>query len=275
MTTNPLKIPLKVMSGWRTKARPAHEGIDLTAPVGTPVYSVKPGWVKLVTGNTGAAGNSIIVQHSATDETRYNHLESKPKFKNGDTIKEGQFLEHVGMTGRTTAPHLHFARYVLKNGRWVDVNPSTYLDFGGGSPAGTPTVTVNRAVKSIQKLVGAKQDGIYGPDTTAKVKAWQKKNGLVADGIWGPRSDAKGFPKPKPKPTPKPDVVTLKLGSRGTEVGRLQRKLKTNYPLYAGRLKVDNIFGPATEAAVKEFQRRAGLAVDGKVGPATRKRLGL
>jgi peptidoglycan hydrolase-like protein with peptidoglycan-binding domain len=38
---------------------------------------------------------------------------------------------------------------------------------------------------------------------------------------------------------------------------------------------VDNIDGPATKAAVREFQRRAGLTVDGIAGPATRKALGV
>lgn len=140
---NPLPIPLHVMSGWRTKQRPAHEGIDLTAPVGTPVLSVLSGWVTLVTGNVGAPGNSIIVQHDGDTETRYNHLQSKPKLSRGDRVDEGQLLGHVGMTGRTDAPHLHFARYELRAGRWRDIDPRTLLDFsataGGDAKPLTPT----------------------------------------------------------------------------------------------------------------------------------------
>lgn len=90
------------------------------------------------------------------------------------------------------------------------------------------------------------------------------------DGIWGPRTDAKGFPA-KPAPTAR----LVKRGSRGDLVRKVQSKLKTNYSLYAGKLKVDGIFGPSTEKAVREFQRRAGLKVDGIAGAQTLKRLGI
>jgi N-acetyl-anhydromuramyl-L-alanine amidase AmpD len=80
-----------------------------------------------------------------------------------------------------------------------------------------------------------------------------------------------------PAPTPRPPVpvgqyadVLLFRGSEGPQVAELQRHLKNAYPLYAGDLVIDGDFGPATEAAVKEFQRRTGgLKVDGIVGPAT------
>jgi N-acetyl-anhydromuramyl-L-alanine amidase AmpD len=77
--------------------------------------------------------------------------------------------------------------------------------------------------------------------------------------------------------TPRPPVpvgeyadVLLYRGSRGPQVAELQRRLKYAYAAYAGDLEIDGIFGPDTEAAVREFQRRtSGLKVDGIVGPAT------
>jgi peptidoglycan hydrolase-like protein with peptidoglycan-binding domain len=64
--------------------------------------------------------------------------------------------------------------------------------------------------------------------------------------------------------------VLMFRGSEGPQVANLQRQLRDEYPLYAGKLVADGIFGPATEDAVREFQRRArGLKVDGIVGPAT------
>lgn len=80
-------------------------------------------------------------------------------------------------------------------------------------------------------------------------------------------------PPAPPKPAPLPNV--LRSGSKGAAVATLQRELKTRYPAYAGRLKADGDFGPKTEAAVKEFQRRSGLVADGIVGPKTRAALGL
>jgi hypothetical protein len=85
-------------------------------------------------------------------------------------------------------------------------------------------------------------------------------------------------PKPKPKPVPgkKPvvKVRTLRRGSEGADVKRLQSELNRVFPGYPGpKLAVDGDFGPSTEADVKEFQRRAGLTPDGVVGPKTRAKL--
>lgn len=66
-------------------------------------------------------------------------------------------------------------------------------------------------------------------------------------------------------------VPTLVLGSTGSRVTLLQKTMNAWFPSYPGMpLAVDGSYGPKTEAAVKEFQRRTGLVVDGKFGPATR-----
>lgn len=67
-------------------------------------------------------------------------------------------------------------------------------------------------------------------------------------------------------------ALTLKQGSRGEEVKTMQRKLK-NWGYYAG--SVDGIFGAKTKEAVKYFQRKNGLTVDGIVGTKTLKALGM
>ncbi|OZC88354.1 hypothetical protein CH282_09505 [Rhodococcus sp. 06-418-1B] len=83
-------------------------------------------------------------------------------------------------------------------------------------------------------------------------------------------------PTPAPVVVPNPGVgggsTLLMRGSRGDAVRRLQERLNAHYPLYS-RLVVDGDYGPATEAVVREFQKRAGLLVDGIAGPAVHAKL--
>lgn len=84
-------------------------------------------------------------------------------------------------------------------------------------------------------------------------------------------------PGPAPAPATKPaasGTPVLRRGSKGAAVKAVQSGLKKHFPAYAGRLVVDGDYGPATEAAVREFQRRSGIAADGVVGPATWRALG-
>jgi Putative peptidoglycan binding domain/D-alanyl-D-alanine carboxypeptidase len=76
--------------------------------------------------------------------------------------------------------------------------------------------------------------------------------------------------------TPSGEVAAepLRRGSSGPAVAALQERLNRDHPDFS-HLVVDGDFGPATEAAVREFQRRAGLAVDGVAGPRTLTALGL
>lgn len=78
-------------------------------------------------------------------------------------------------------------------------------------------------------------------------------------------------PKPGPVSTQRP---TVRKGDNNAHVAALQARLNRDYSAYS-RLTVDGDFGPATDAVVREFQRRAGLVVDGVVGPKTWAKLGL
>jgi hypothetical protein len=70
-------------------------------------------------------------------------------------------------------------------------------------------------------------------------------------------------------------ATTLRHGMHHPDVLRLQSILTTRYPAYASWSPLTDFFGDQTLAAVKEFQRRSGLVVDGIVGPATRRALGM
>ena len=106
-------------------------------------------------------------------------------------------------------------------------------------------------VRRLQAKLGIEADGEFGPNTEKALKDWQTKNSLSADGIAGPDTFmAMGLY----------ELVLLKQGTRGDAVKKLQEKLA---------IGADGQFGSATERAVRDYQQKNGLVVDGMAGPAT------
>lgn len=83
-----------------------HAGIDLAAPMGSPVMATADGIVN-VAGWSGGYGLLIQIDHGGAVETRYAHL-SQLAVASGQSVKRGQVIGFVGSTGRSTGPHLHY-----------------------------------------------------------------------------------------------------------------------------------------------------------------------
>lgn len=99
-----------------------HKAIDIAGtPVGTPIYAADGGTVTFA-AESGTYGLLIKITHENGVETRYSHMD-RLDVKVGDKVYKGQQIGTVGMTGRTTGPHLHFE--VRINGNPVD--PMKYL----------------------------------------------------------------------------------------------------------------------------------------------------
>jgi murein DD-endopeptidase MepM/ murein hydrolase activator NlpD len=95
-----------------------HLGIDYAAPKGTPVSSIGDGTV-LKAEYSGGFGNLIIIKHNNGYETYYGHLSKYAKgVKKGATVKQGQVIGYVGMTGLATGPHLDFR--IKLNGKFFN-----------------------------------------------------------------------------------------------------------------------------------------------------------
>lgn len=98
-----------------------HKGLDISNRIGTPVVAPAEGTV-IMAGLDGAYGNSVEIEHGGGIVTKYAHLQ-KSVVKSGQYVKRGETLGYIGMTGRTTGPHLHYE--VRLNG--VPVNPMRYI----------------------------------------------------------------------------------------------------------------------------------------------------
>lgn len=83
-----------------------HEGIDVAAKRGTPIFASEAGRV-IHAGRLGGYGKVVIVKHAGAYRTVYAHA-SRLLVRKGDFVERGQKIALVGSTGRATGPHVHF-----------------------------------------------------------------------------------------------------------------------------------------------------------------------
>lgn len=99
--------------------RRSHNGVDLAAPTGTPVYATADGYVSKAEWFS-SYGNYIAIEHGADMQTRFAHL-SRIAVNEGERVQKGDLIGYVGSTGRSTGPHLHYEVRVA--GAAVDPTP--------------------------------------------------------------------------------------------------------------------------------------------------------
>jgi murein DD-endopeptidase MepM/ murein hydrolase activator NlpD len=107
--------------GWRWGRM--HRGIDIAAPVGTPVVASAAGVVISAGWNSGGFGNLVEIRHSDGTVTRYAH-NSTVLTRIGAVVEQGELIAHMGSTGRSTGPHTHFE---IRPGGQGSVDPMTLL----------------------------------------------------------------------------------------------------------------------------------------------------
>ncbi len=112
----------RIASGFGMRIHPIygiakmHNGLDFTAPQGTPIYATGDGIVTAAGGGTGT-GNHVIINHGYGYETEYMHM-VRIKARDGQRVKRGEVIGWVGNTGASTGPHCHYEVHI--NGRPVD-----------------------------------------------------------------------------------------------------------------------------------------------------------
>jgi murein DD-endopeptidase MepM/ murein hydrolase activator NlpD len=98
-----------------------HSGVDISATFGTPVHAAADGEIKTASMENGY-GREIVLDHGNGIETIYGHL-SGFAVTAGQQVREGQVIGYVGMSGRSTGPHLHYEVRIHN----TPVNPHRYL----------------------------------------------------------------------------------------------------------------------------------------------------
>jgi len=98
-----------------------HKGLDISNRTGTPIVATAQGEV-ILAARDGAYGLCVEINHGGGIVSKYAHL-NKMTVEPGQWVKRGQVIGHMGSTGRSTGPHLHYE--VRLNG--VPVNPMRYI----------------------------------------------------------------------------------------------------------------------------------------------------
>ncbi|OGG63862.1 hypothetical protein A3C18_02945 [Candidatus Kaiserbacteria bacterium RIFCSPHIGHO2_02_FULL_54_11b] len=98
----------------KTQGVHGYNGVDLAAPIGTPILASAGGEVMVAKqgGWNGGYGNYVVIQHGNGSQTLYAH-QSKVAVSPGQQVERGEVIGYVGSTGKSTGSHLHFE---IRNG---------------------------------------------------------------------------------------------------------------------------------------------------------------
>lgn len=214
-----------------------HAGIDVDAPLGTPIVAVAPGqviWAGWGLFNFDPRrtddpyGIAVAVQHDFGYKnqkliTLYAHMEAQNNLFIGQRVETGEILGWVGVTGNTTGPHVHFEVRVGANSYFATRNPELWIApyAGWGVLAGQLLSESGQYIESTPIDIYDMEDRLlysiysYGEDRVAKPDEEWRENFAISDLPAG-RYKLKvtlGLQRPAPFPAP---TNTLAPGDPGT-----------------------------------------------------------
>jgi len=105
-----------IVGGRKTQSIHGHNGVDLAAPIYTPILASADGKVIVsrTGGHNGGYGTYVVISHTNGTQTVYAHM-SVNNVSVGEWVNQGQIIGAIGMTGKTTGPHVHFEIRGAKN----------------------------------------------------------------------------------------------------------------------------------------------------------------
>lgn len=116
--TSPFGMRLHPILGYERM----HNGVDMAAPAGTPIYAAKSGKVTVTSYQAGGAGNYVSINHGDGFSSIYMHM-TRYIVTKGQYVSAGQVIGYVGNTGLSKGNHLHFG--ISYKGEYV--NPMKYI----------------------------------------------------------------------------------------------------------------------------------------------------
>lgn len=121
----PVDIGIRITSLYGEKRGDrVHSGVDIAAPVGTPVFAMADGVIsKYWTDNIYGGGLSMQLVHEGNITVGFAHLSVNNLLPSGTRVKKGQLVAYTGNTGSSTGPHLHITIYKMNE----RIDPLTVL----------------------------------------------------------------------------------------------------------------------------------------------------
>lgn len=146
-----------------------HDGVDLAAKRGTPIFAVAAG-VVTESGSAQGYGQWIVIRHDDGTTTEYGHMYRR-EVKAGARVRAGQRIARMGSEGRSTGPHLHLRTYASGGnvGPGRGMSPITYLKRRGISLPCKPGASP--AAEAVEPVEEAGTDG-----DVETVTAWTEAN---------------------------------------------------------------------------------------------------
>ncbi len=216
--------------------RGGHGGVDIFAPIGTPLVSCVNGKIVKI-GKTKVGGNRVTIRDSRGLNYYYAHMDKlQPSLKRGDLVSTGEFIGTVGDSGsaKGTHPHLHFSIYDKRGYKRGNIDPWPFL---------------SSQLDNINTIETLPTD-IEGLTLDLSTLPKDIKISDILDN--------------------KDNRELITRGSHGESVEEFQKILKDlGYDLGEFGPKgdgVDGKFGRMTKDAIKSFQKDHGLKVDGIIG---------
>lgn len=172
MLTQPIDR-MKVTSKFGYRVHPisgkwkGHTGVDLSAPIGTPVRAAASGVIQKASKYSGY-GKYINIKHTASINTAYGHL-SRISVRPGQHVHQGQIIGYTGNSGHSTGPHLHYE--VIKNGK--PVNPLMFVKQEPQKLTGKQLKLFNQQKREINlQVVGLTQSVNGKKKTVGNIKKY-------------------------------------------------------------------------------------------------------